>query len=86
MAILIYIVTLCFSTYQLLLLARILGTWIPSFTRSRYMHFLSFYTEPFLNLFRRILPPIGGRLDLSPILALLTLGFLKRLTLYLIMR
>jgi YggT family protein len=33
-------------------------------------------TDPYLNLFRRFLPPVGGRglaLDLSPILAIVVL-------------
>lgn len=31
-------------------------------------------TDPYLNLFRGIIPPIGGTLDLSPILAFVTLN------------
>lgn len=30
--------------------------------------------DPYLNLFRGIIPPIGGTLDLSPILAFVTLS------------
>jgi YggT family protein len=33
-------------------------------------------TDPYLNLFRRLLPPLGGRsfaLDLSPIIAIIVL-------------
>ena len=30
--------------------------------------------DPYLNLFRNIIPPIGGSLDLSPVLAFLTLN------------
>lgn len=30
--------------------------------------------DPYLNLFRGIIPPIGGTLDLSPILAFVTLN------------
>lgn len=31
-------------------------------------------TDPYLNLFRGIIPPLGGTLDLSPILAFVTLN------------
>jgi len=31
--------------------------------------------DPYLNLFRGIVPPLGGTLDLSPILAFVTLNF-----------
>ena len=35
--------------------------------------------DPYLNLFRRFIPPIGGMIDISPILALLVLQFVVRL-------
>ena len=35
--------------------------------------------DPFLNLFRKFIPPIGGMVDISPIFALLVLQFAVRL-------
>ena len=35
--------------------------------------------DPYLDLFRRFIPPIGGVLDISPIVALLVLQFVVRL-------
>ena len=35
--------------------------------------------EPYLGLFRRFIPPIGGMVDISPIVALLVLQFVVRL-------
>ena len=35
--------------------------------------------DPFLDLFRRFIPPIGGMVDISPIFALLVLQFAVRL-------
>jgi len=43
------------------------------------MRFVAYYTDPYLNIFRKILPPIGGTLDISPFLALLALGYIERL-------
>ena len=34
--------------------------------------------DPYLNLFRRFIPPIGGMIDISPIIALLVLQFVVR--------
>ena len=34
--------------------------------------------EPFLNLFRRFLPPFGG-MDFSPVVAFFVLAFVERL-------
>ena len=71
-------VHLLFLCYTLLLCLRILSSWFPfHWQRHRFVHFLSFYTDPFLNIFRRILPPLGGTLDLSPIIAFLALRFME---------
>jgi YggT family protein len=35
--------------------------------------------DPYLNLFRGIIPPLGGTLDLSPILAFIVLDVRPRL-------
>ena len=55
-----------FLIYTLFLLVRIIGSWFPAFAGHQIMRFVAFYTDPYLNLFRRIIPPIGGVLDLSP--------------------
>ena len=36
-------------------------------------------TDPFLNIFRGISPPIGGMLDISPILAIVLLQLMQGL-------
>ena len=35
--------------------------------------------DPYLNLFRKLIPPIGGMVDVTPIIALLVLQFGVRL-------
>ena len=70
-----------FLAYTILLTVRILSSWIPSWQGSSWLRFVSFYTDPYLNLFRRLIPPIGGTLDLSPILAFFALQFLESLLL-----
>ncbi len=49
------------------------------------MRFVSHYVDPYLNLFRRIIPPIGGVLDLSPLLAFFALTILEKIIIYLIL-
>jgi YggT family protein len=59
--------------YSTLIIARLLLTWFPNIDwMQQIAGFLSPITDPYLNLFRFI-PPIGGTLDISPILALLAL-------------
>jgi YggT family protein len=61
---------------------RIISSWFPyEWQRHRFVHFLAFYTDPYLNLFRRLLPPLGGTLDISPVLAFFALRILETLLL-----
>lgn len=86
MAIAAYIIHLAFFTYTLLILARVIGSWFPSFARSRFMAFIAYYTDPYLRFFRKIIPPIGGVLDLSPMLAFFGLQLLETLVVRLFLR
>jgi YggT family protein len=74
-----YIVHLLFATYTFMLLARVMLSWFPDFQRYRLTRFLIFYTEPYLALFRRVIPPIGGMMDLSPLIAFFALRFLEQM-------
>jgi YggT family protein len=59
--------------YLLLIFVRILLTWFPTVEwMNQVQSFLSPITDPYLNIFRSFIPPIGG-LDLSPILAIIVL-------------
>ena len=84
MELLLYIVHLLFSSYTILLFIRVVGSWFPSLARSSFMRFVSHYVDPYLNVFRRIIPPIGGVLDLSPLLAFFALSILEKIIIRLI--
>jgi YggT family protein len=73
-------VSALFLVYLILIFARVLLSWIPRIPYNPYLRavidFIHQVTDPYLNLFRRVLPPLGGRgfaLDLSPILAIILL-------------
>ena len=60
----------------MLIFVRIILSWIPRIPYNRFLNgFLKFVTDvtdPYLNIFRRILPTVRigpGALDLSPIVA-----------------
>jgi YggT family protein len=62
--------------YLVLIFIRIILSWVPRIPYNRYLaaflKFVTDVTDPYLNLFRRILPPVRmgpGALDLSPIVA-----------------
>ncbi len=65
------------NIYLLLIFVRILLSWFQTAEWAySAMAFLSPITDPYLNVFRSIIPPLGG-LDLSPILAILALQFIS---------
>jgi YggT family protein len=74
-----YVLTLTY-VYFALIFIRIIMSWIPRIPYNRVLDavlgFVRDVTDPYLNLFRRILPPVRlgpGALDLSPIVATLVL-------------
>ena len=71
-------VSLLFHFYYLLIIIRIFLTWIPSINwEQQPFYWIRSITDPFLNIFRGIIPPIGGVLDISPILAIILLQILS---------
>lgn len=67
-----------FSTYEILLLARILTSWSDHLQTLALVEQIGSVTDPYLRVFRRLLPPIAGQLDLSPTLALFALHFVRQ--------
>jgi YggT family protein len=70
-----YVYTLVL-VYMVLIFIRIIMSWIPRIPYNRPLRavltFVSDVTDPYLNLFRRFIPPVRmgpGALDLSPIIA-----------------
>jgi YggT family protein len=65
--------------YGLLIIIRILLSWFQTMDWAyQVISFLAPITDPYLNLFRSIIPPLGG-LDLSPILAIIVLNLIPQL-------
>ena len=69
-----------FLVYIILIFIRVLLSWIPRMPYNRFLSaavdFVHQVTDPYLNLFRRFLPPLGGggfAIDISPILGIIVL-------------
>ncbi len=80
-----------FLVYIILILIRVLISWIPRMPYNpalrAVLDFITETTDPYLNLFRRIIPPIGGGgfgLDLSPMIGIIVLVVLRGLVVGLI--
>ncbi len=72
----LYILEILFTTYTFMLLLRVFGSWFPRFAQSAFMRFIASYTDPYLNVFRRVIPPIG-MMDLSPMIAFISLQLIQ---------
>ena len=67
--------------YSLVLIVRVLLSWFPNLDWSNpLLTTVSSITDPYLNAFRGIIPPIGG-IDLSAILAFIVLNLMQKLLL-----
>lgn len=69
------------GVYVLLIFAYIIASWVPgggSPTLERLRQFLYDVCEPYLRIFRRVIPPVGP-LDLSPIVGVFALYLLGML-------
>ena len=84
-------VSAIFLVYTILIFLNVLISWVPRMPYNRTLRavldFIKETTDPFLNLFRRVLPPLGGggfALDLSPMIAIVVLVVLRALVVGLI--
>lgn len=82
MSVLVFLLQVLAQTlgiYLLVLLVRVLLSWFPNMDWSNpVLSTVSSITDPYLNAFRGLIPPIGG-LDLSAILAFLALNLGQQL-------
>ncbi|HJV44590.1 MAG TPA: YggT family protein [Bacillota bacterium] len=63
--------------YYFALIGRILLSWLPQLQENRIAVFIYNITEPYLAVFRRIIPPLG-MIDLSPIAAFFIYNWLSQ--------
>lgn len=69
------------DAYSMIIFVYVMMSWLPTDRGllADIYHVLGRVCDPYLDLFRRFIPPIGGMMDVSPIVALLVLQFGVRL-------
>ncbi len=72
------VLDLLLNVYMWIIVARAIISWVSPNPYNPIVNFLFMATEPVLRYARRIIPPIGGTLDLSPILVLVAIVFLRQ--------
>ena len=74
-----------FNFYEYRMLAYILTSWFPQIKNNFIVEFLEAICEPYLKIFRKIIPPFG-MLDISPIAALVVLSVIENLIIMLLFK
>jgi YggT family protein len=85
-------VSALFVVYVILIFIRIVASFVPRMPYNPYLRavldFAQEVTDPYLNFFRRLIPPLGGSggfgLDLSPMIGLLLLFVAQKVVVNLI--
>jgi YggT family protein len=84
-------VSALFLVYIVLIFLNILSSWIPRMPYHPWLRavldFIGETTNPYLSIFRRFIPPLGGggfAIDLSPIVAVIVLVLVQGLVVALI--
>ena len=71
-----YILISLSDAYSFVIVIYVLLSWFPTGgIIEEIRNALGKICDPFLNLFKRLIPPIGGMVDITPIIALLVLQF-----------
>ena len=74
-----------FNFYEYSMIAYILTSWFPQIKNNFIVEFLEAICEPYLKIFRKIIPPFG-MLDISPIAALVVLSVIENLIIMLLFK
>lgn len=76
-----YLIVSLSDAYSMIIFVYVMLSWFPT-DRGILVdinNVLARICDPYLNLFKRLIPPIGGMVDVTPIVALLVLQFGIRL-------
>lgn len=76
-----YLIVSLSDVYSMLIFVCVMLSWFPTDRGilADINTVLGKICDPYLNLFKKFIPPIGGMVDVSPIVALLVLQFGVRL-------
>ncbi|MCJ2145536.1 MULTISPECIES: YggT family protein [Bacillus] len=68
------VLSILLTVYSFALIIYIFMSWVPNARESSFGRVLASLCEPYLEPFRRIIPPLG-MIDISPIVAIFILRF-----------
>jgi YggT family protein len=82
---LIWIINLVFGVYEFLIFIRVLLSWVNINPNHPLVRTLYSLTDPLLKPIQRLIPPIGGTIDISPAVALILLYIVQRVLISLLL-
>ena len=76
-----YLIVSLADAYSMVLFVYVLMSWLPTDRGilADIYNVLGKACDPYLNLFKKLIPPLGGMVDITPIIALLVLQLGVRL-------
>ncbi|MCI2241749.1 YggT family protein [Adlercreutzia faecimuris] len=76
-----YLIVRLADAYSMIIFVYVMMSWLPTSRGvvADIYQVLGKLCDPYLNLFKKLIPPIGGMVDVTPIVALLVLQFGVRL-------
>lgn len=72
-----YTLATLLQLYIFAVIVYVLMSWVPGARESKFGEILASLVEPYLEVFRKIIPPFG-MIDISPIVAIIILQFAKQ--------
>lgn len=84
---LINIIIALANAYTTVIFVYVLMSWLPNTQAGvvgQVYRALGTLCDPYLDLFKRLIPPIGGVVDITPIIALLVLQFVVRIIVWIL--
>ena len=71
------VIDILLLVYTYLIIGRVIISWVSPDPYNPIVNFLYTTTEPVMRYARRIIPPLGGTLDLSPIIVLVVIHIVR---------
>lgn len=65
--------------YSILIIISVLGSWVDPMYKMQIFNTIRKLTDPYLRIFKVIIPIGNGAIDISPVIALWILNMIKRL-------
>ena len=64
--------------YLIIIIIRVIFSWVSPRNPTNFHRIIYKVTEPVLEPIRKIIPPFGGAIDISPIIVFFIISVLKR--------